>query len=183
MAISNLEERKLTLTEAKQQGLVSDYAPYRFENVGKNQKEFRRAYEYTVDGRNIGVVNNEGLLRAMGASETASLPESFYINAFKTYIDKIFSGAQYSYNDKGFAKAREVQSSFFDNLSKMVRTEGQREIAKVEATSKRAMRATGGLLSSVSGASLGQGGGTAGPMLGDQPSLGESSSLGMRRIL
>lgn len=180
---TNLEERKLTLTEAKQQGLVTDYAPYRFENASKSQRDSRRAYEYNVGGRNIGVVNNEGLLRAMGAGENTPLPESFYVDAFKTYIDKILSGAQYNYYDEGIARANQISKSYFDNFSKLIRNTGQREVGEAKATSKRAMRAAGGLLASAASPNLGAGAGTSGPMLGEQSNLGQESSLGMRRVL
>lgn len=183
MATPNLEERKLTLTEAKQAGLVSDYAPYRFENAGKNQKEFRDAYSYRVNGKNIGVVNNEGLLRAMGANENTPMAESFYVDAFKTYIDKILSGAQYAYYDEGVKRANQISKTYFDNFSKLIRNTGQREVGEVKATSKRAMRATGGLLASAASPNLGAGAGSVGPMLGGQSELGGSSTLGMRSIL
>lgn len=183
MATPNLEERKLTLKEARQAGLVSDYAPFRFENASSSQKEFRDAYSYNVGGRNIGVVNNEGLLKAMGAGENTPMPESFYVDAFKTYIDRILSGAQYAYYDEGVKKANEVSKKYFDNFAKMIRNTGQREVGEMKATSKRAMRATGGLLASAASPNLGAGGGAVGPMLGGQSELGGGSTLGMRSIL
>lgn len=180
MTAGQLDERRFTLSQAIQAGLVTDYAPFRFENASSSQKEFRDAYSYKVDGKNIGVVNNEGLLRAMGANDETPMPETFYIDAFKTYMDKIISGAQYAYYDEGVKKAGEIQKAFFDNLSKRIQSEGQREVGTMKATRGRAMRGAGGLLASAASPSLGAGAKEPGQMLGGQPLLGGSSTLGMR---
>lgn len=168
----NLNERKLTLTQAKDAGLVTTYDPFRFRKIeSSSQKEFQDAYKYKINGKNLGILTNEELLIALGAGSQTELPESFYVNAFNTYMDQIIKGAKYAYDDDGVKTAQEIKRKFF---------ESQRDIGEVKATSRRAARSVGGLLASAASPNLGTGGGASGPMLGEMSELGGSSTLGMR---
>lgn len=171
MAI-NLNERKLTLSQAKQAGLVTTYDPYRFRKIeSPSQKEFQNAYKYKINGKNLGIITNEELLVALGASDANEMPESFYVDAFNTYMNQIIKGAEYSYDDETIKTAKDIQKKFFESM---------RDIGEVKATSRRAARSVGGLLASAASPNLGTGGGASGPMLGEMSELGGSSTLGMR---
>lgn len=164
MATPNLEDKKFTLTEAKQAGLISDYAP-------------------TFLGKSIVKYGNEELAKRKGAGPDKLLPQSFYVDVFKEFMDAVNANIDWLYIPQEYPNARAATDRFFANISKGIKSEGQREMGKLEATSKRAKRAAGGLLASAASPSLGTGAGSSGPMLGEQSNLGQESSLGMRRVL
>jgi hypothetical protein len=159
-----LNEQKFTLDQAKQAGLISDYAP-------------------TFLGKSIVKYGNEQLAKMKGASPDKLLPQSFYVDVFKEFIGAVNKNIDWLYIPQEYKNSQAATDRFFANISQGIKNEGQRETGKMEATSKRARRAAGGLLAGASSPNLGQGGGASGPMLGDQAPLGDSSSLGMRRVL
>lgn len=159
-----LEEQKFTLTEAKQAGLISDYAP-------------------TFLGKSIVKYGNEQLAKMKGAAPDKLLPQSFYVDVFKEFIDAVNKNIDWLYIPQEYKNSQAATNKFFANISQGIKNEGQREMGKIEATSKRAKRAAGGLLAGASSPNLGQGSGVSGPMLGEQSNLGQESLLGMRRVL
>lgn len=165
------DDRKFTLSEAKKAGFVSDYSP---KFLGKNLLNY----------------SNEDLLRKAGASENKLLPEKFYIDTFRKYIQDINSQIDWLAIPDYYKGSKAATNQFFENIQKNIKTEREREVNQIRATTARAKagaaratRSVGGLLASAASPNLGDAVAGGQPILGDQPMLGESSALGMRRVL
>lgn len=159
MATNPLETRKYSAAQAKEAGLF--YDPF----------------------------NNNKYFSGPNAVSAPSEPqgEDFWINASIGTTQFYKDAAQDRELAKQYGPIAARGQALIDEYKRKLKDEPAREIASAKASSKRAIRAVGGLLSGSKAPGLGENGGAGGGLpplgMGTGGGLGDEAMLGKRRVL